>query len=373
MNSGLMLTEKNNGTNTHKIIEVSMTRKLATIRRIDEIRPIEGADAIEAAVVGGWVVVVKKCEFKAGDLAVYLEIDSWVPNDLAPFLSKGQDPREYNGVKGERLRTVKLRGQVSQGLLLPIDDAIRSEWSVAHLVWGSEEGNDAPDLKEGDDLTEILGIQKWEAPIPAQLAGDVEGVFPTVIPKTDQERIQNLTEQLKEWQGNTDFHWEVTEKLDGSSMTVFVHGDREGVCSRNWSLKETAGNTLWTVARRERLIERLRNTGRNLALQGELIGEGIQGNAYKITGQEFYLFDIYDIDRGEYLTPLERRLFCDTHGIKHVPVLAKEMVISEWVTGLLAMADGTSMLNTKTAREGLVFKCNTFGGPSFKAILTVGC
>ena len=79
-----------------------MTRKLATIRRIDEIRPIEGADAIEAAVVGGWVVVVKKCEFKAGDLAVYLEIDSWVPNELAPFLSKGNDPREYNGVRGER-------------------------------------------------------------------------------------------------------------------------------------------------------------------------------------------------------------------------------------------------------------------------------
>lgn len=218
------------------------------------------------------------------------------------------------------------------------------------------------------DVSDRLGIQKWEAPIPAQLAGDVEGVFPTVIPKTDQERIQNLTEQLKEWQGNTDFHWEVTEKLDGSSMTVFVHGDREGVCSRNWSLKETAGNTLWTVARRERLIERLRNTGRNLALQGELIGEGIQGNAYKITGQEFYLFDIYDIDRGEYLTPLERRLFCDTYDIKHVPVLAKEMVIQEWVTGLLAMADGTSTLNSKAAREGLVFKCNTFGGPSFKCI-----
>lgn len=333
-----------------------MNRKLATIRKIGEIRPIEGADAIEAAVVGGWTVVIKKGEFKAGDLAVYLEIDSWVPNELAPFLSKGNEPREYNGVRGERLRTVKLRGQVSQGLLLPIEMAFPG--SERRFWWSQVDV----------DVSDRLGIQKWEAPIPAQLAGDVEGVFPTVIPKTDQERIQNLTEQLKEWQGNTDFHWEVTEKLDGSSMTVFVHGDREGVCSRNWSLKETAGNTLWTVARRERLIERLRNTGRNLALQGELIGEGIQGNAYKITGQEFYVFDIYDIDRGEYLTPLERRLFCDTYDIKHVPVLAKEMVIQEWVTGLLAMADGTSTLNSKAAREGLVFKCNTFGGPSFKCI-----
>lgn len=331
-------------------------RKMATIRKIDEIRPIEGADAIEAAVVGGWVVVIKKGEFKAGDLAVYLEIDSWVPHAVAPFLSKGQEPREFNGVKGERLRTVKLRGQVSQGLLLPIETAFpgsdrRFWWSQVNV-----------------DISERLGIQKWEAPIPAQLAGDVEGNFPSVIPKTDQERIQNLTEELKEWQSNSAFTWEVTEKLDGSSMTVFVHGDREGVCSRNWALKETAGNTLWAVARREQLIEKIRQTGRNLALQGELIGEGIQGNAYNVKGQDFRLFDIYDIDRGEYLGPLERRVFADTHGIKHVPVLATEMVIEEWVTGLLTMADGVSALNSKTNREGLVFKCNTFGGPSFKAI-----
>jgi RNA ligase (TIGR02306 family) len=331
-------------------------RKMATIRKIDEIRPIEGADAIEAAVVGGWVVVIKKGEFKAGDLAVYLEIDSWVPHAVAPFLSKGQEPREFNGVKGERLRTVKLRGQVSQGLLLPIETAFpgsdrRFWWSQVNV-----------------DISERLGIQKWEAPIPAQLAGDVEGNFPTVIPKTDQERIQNLTEELKTWQGNSAFTWEVTEKLDGSSMTVFVHGDREGVCSRNWALKETAGNTLWAVARREQLIEKVRQTGRNLALQGELIGEGIQGNAYNVKSQDFRLFDIYDIDRGEYLGPVERRVFAETHGIKHVPVIATEMVIEEWVTGLLTMADSVSTLNPKTNREGLVFKCNTFGGPSFKAI-----
>lgn len=327
-------------------------RKMATVRRIDEIRPIEGADAIEAAVVGGWVVVIKKGEFKAGVLAVYLEIDSWVPHAVAPFLSKGQEPREFNGIKGERLRTVKLRGQVSQGLLLPC------------YVLLDKIG----EINEGIDVTEALGIQKWEAPIPAQLAGDVEGVFPTVVPKTDQSRIQNLTEELKTWQSNSAFTWEVTEKLDGSSMTVFVHGDREGVCSRNWALKETAGNTLWAVTRREQLIEKIRQTGRNLALQGELIGEGIQGNAYNIKGQDFRLFDIYDIDRGEYLGPVERRVFAETHGIKHVPVIATEMVIEEWVTGLLTMADGVSVLNPKTNREGLVFKCNTFGGPSFKAI-----
>jgi RNA ligase (TIGR02306 family) len=99
-------------------------RKLATLREIDAILPIEGADAIECAVVGGWKVVIKKGEYKPGDRAVYCEIDSWIPTKLAEFLSKGKEPREYEGIKGERLRTVKLRGQLSQGLLLNLDDAL---------------------------------------------------------------------------------------------------------------------------------------------------------------------------------------------------------------------------------------------------------
>lgn len=336
-----------------------MTRKLATIRVIQDIRPIEGADAIECAVVGGWTVVVKKGEFVPGELAVYLEIDSWVPTNLAPFLSKGTEPREYNGVKGERLRTVKLRGTTSQGLLLPMD-VIAQAHGVTYYP---------PDAyQEGTDVTDELKIQKYEAPIPAQLAGQVRGNFPGFVSKTDQERIQNLTEELKVWQGNNQFTWEVTEKLDGSSMTVYVRDEDEGVCSRNLDLYMDENNSFWKVALRENLIEKIRNTGRNLALQGELIGEGIQKNPYGIRDQDFRLFDIYDIDRGDYMTPFERWIFCDTHGIKHVPVIAKELVIQEFVQGLLAMAEGKSTLNIKAEREGIVFKCNTFGGPTFKAI-----
>ena len=99
-------------------------RKLASIRRIADIQPIEGADAIEVATIDGWKVVVKKREFTIGDLAVYIEIDSWVPHKLAPFLLKGSEPREYNGVKGERLRTIKLRWTTSQGLLLKIENCL---------------------------------------------------------------------------------------------------------------------------------------------------------------------------------------------------------------------------------------------------------
>lgn len=99
-----------------------MTRKLASIQRIEEIKDIENADAIQAYRVLGWWVVDRKGQHKVGDLVIYLEIDSWVPYELAPFLSKGQEPREYNGVKGERLRTIKLRGTTSQGLLLKTED-----------------------------------------------------------------------------------------------------------------------------------------------------------------------------------------------------------------------------------------------------------
>jgi RNA ligase (TIGR02306 family) len=334
-------------------------RKMATVRRVDAVNPIPDADAIEVATVGGWRVVIKKGEFVSGDLAVYCEIDSWIPNDLAPFLSKGSEPRVYNGVVGERLRTVKLRGQVSQGLLLPHD-----------IVW-DKNMFDFNRFDAGDDVSELLNIQKWEAPIPAQLAGEVRGMFPGFIPKTDQERIQNLTAEFADWTERK-LHWEVTEKLDGSSMTVYVFDDDEGVCSRNLNLRETEGNSLWTVARRNDLIGKIRSTGQNLAFQGELIGEGIQGNPYKIRGQEFYLFDIYDIDAGRYLTPLERQALAARLRVLCVPTVAAHANPYDTlgivdIAQMLKFAEGKSVLMNTTEREGLVFKCHE-EAVSFKAI-----
>lgn len=325
-------------------------RKLATIRKIDALRPIAGADAIECAVVGGWTVVVKKGEFTPGDLAVYCEIDSWIPTTLAPFLSKGQAPREFDGIAGERLRTVKLRGQLSQGLLLP--------YATCGKICAQDE-----------DVTELLGIVKWEAPIPAQLAGEVKGAFPGWIRKTDQERVQNLTAEFAEWQ-RVGTAWEVTEKLDGSSMTVFLRDGEFGVCSRNLELRDTETNSLWRAARDQDLETKLRTLGRNLALQGELIGEGVQGNPYKIRpGQVFKLFDIYDIDTGSYLDSAERRQLCWDLDIEHVPVLYNwVMNTDDSMTGVLASADGSSELCEDTVREGLVFKQLDNPNISFKAI-----
>ena len=256
-------------------------RKLATIRRIDALTPIDGADAIECATVGGWKVVVKKGEYTVGDLAVYCEIDSWIPTELAAFLSKGKEPREFEGIKGERLRTVKLRGQLSQGLLLPL--------STVYCLSPTTE----VDIL-GDDVSEPLGIIKWEMPMNAQLAGMAKGNFPSVIPKTDQERAQNLVQEIV-GAIEAGMQFEITEKLEGSSMTCYLIDGEFGVCSRNLDLKETADNTFWQVARRDELEGKMRECGgiSNWAIQGELIGPGIQGNIYKLSQPEFRIFDVY--------------------------------------------------------------------------------
>jgi RNA ligase (TIGR02306 family) len=335
-------------------------RCMSWIARIEEIAIIPNADSIDAYRVGGWWVVDKKNAYNVGDLVIYISIDSWVPHELAPFLSKGSEPRLYNGVRGERLRTVKLKGQVSQGLLLKVAGCYGDTVTVS--------AENAIPFGEGDDVSETLGIQKWEAPVPAQLAGQVRGMFPSWIPKTDQERIQNLTQEYQEWINNPDCVWEGTEKLDGSSMTVYVRDHDAGVCSRNLDLLEDGNNSFWLVARREGLIDRIQGTGRNLALQGELIGEGIQKNPYRIRGQEFHLFDIYDIDQGRYLSSTERRALATELGIRHVPVIGEAAILRESVEQLLIRAEGRSLLNKDTEREGLVFKSLQDPSRSFKAI-----
>jgi RNA ligase (TIGR02306 family) len=325
-------------------------RKLAKIVEIDALLPIEGADAIECAVVGGWKVVTKKGEYKVGSRAVYCEIDSWIPHKLAPFLSKGKEPREFEGIQGERLRTIKLRGQLSQGLLLNLDDVI--PWTNSYQL--------------DEDVSEVLGIIKWEKPINAQLAGICKGNFPTLIPKTDQERVQNLTKEIAVAQGSV---YEVTEKLEGSSMTCYLIAGEFGVCSRNMDLKRDENNSFWQVAIRNDIENLMRQRGDNIAIQGELIGPGIQGNIYKLSKPELYVFDIYDIQEGSYITPDLRRAIITGMGLNHVPVLESNFKLETDVEGLLTKAEGHSVLGDITGpeREGLVFK-QVNGGMTFKAI-----
>ena len=335
-------------------------RKMATIRRIDTIGPIEGADAIEVATVGGWKVVVKKGDFTPGDLAVYCEIDSFIPTTIAPFLTKpDQYPKQFEGVEGERLKTVRLRGQLSQGLIIPVG-RFNSDHNAMYV--------------EGYDVSADLGIKKYEAPIPAQLAGEIKGMFPGFIPKTDQERIQNLKAELAEWQ-RLGYTFERTEKLDGTSMTAFILDGVFSICSRNLELKPNPDNSMFKAAADQNLMEilTLLNTlsPRNLALQGELIGNGIQSNKYKYTGQEFRVFDIYDIDAKKYFTPVERKEFVTELNIKHVPVMASAFsLVGLTIDDLLKMAEGKSVMGDITGpeREGDVYKCLEDPSISFKVI-----
>ncbi len=320
-----------------------MTRKLATIRYISSLQPIEGADFIEEAQIDGWHVVVKKGEFKVNDQVVYLEIDSWVPTELAPFLSKGKTPRTFNNVPGERLRTIRLKGYISQGLALPYKDEY---------------------LEHAEKMDEYLGIQLYEKPVPAQLAGMARGNFPPFIPKTDQERIQNIPDHVfEEWKNNI---WEITEKLDGSSMTIYLNNGEFGICSRNLELKlDQTNNTFVDMGKQYESA--MRELGLNIAIQGELIGPGIQGNQYGLAKHEYRVFDIFDINNQKYYTPAARHKMSLLLDLFHAPIIKKDVSFkTETKESLLAIAEGDSRLNT-TEREGLVFK-NNDNNNSFKVI-----
>lgn len=327
-------------------------RNMAYVVEIDAIEPIEGADAIEVAKVGGWRVVVKKNEYQVGDKAVYFELDSWIPHELAPFLTQpGHEPKEYNGVKGQKLKSKKLRGVISQGLLLPKPIGLM-------------------DAQVGDVLDEYFGIQKWEMADNAQLAGSAKGNFPSLVPKTDQERIQNLSKELQKWITNVEnLAWEVTEKLEGSSMTCFLGQDGFEVCSRNLSLKEDTNNTFWAVALREQIKDKMIDRGYfGYAIQGELIGPGVQGNIYKLNKHEFHVYDVYDTINSRYLSHAERVQVVELLELKHVPVILKNGLVNHTIDELLELAEGKSVLNPSQEREGIVFKQHQNPDVSFKVI-----
>lgn len=344
-----------------------MERKLATIRKIINLEPIPDADQIEVATIDAWKVVVKKGEFLVGDLVCYFEIDSWIPNTIAAFLSKGKTPKEFEGVQGERLKTIRLKGQISQGLVLPL--------SILSST------NDETNINEGDDITERVGILKWEKPLPVNMNGHALGYFPTFIPKTNAERCQNLVAEIAE-AFDTEEEFEITEKIDGSSMTVYtvnntpLSEDRQiefGVCSRNLELKTELSddNIFVNTARDTGLIAAMLELGLDIAVQGELYGEGIQGNREKIKGVKFAVYNIFDISTGMNLLPDERlyilQILRDLGAdVVHVPIVAfRTKLETSDIKQLLLAAEGET--RNGNTREGVVYKSHARNF-SFKAI-----
>lgn len=343
-------------------------RKLATVRVIDKLSPIEGADFIERATVGGWQCVVRKGEFQEGDQAVYFEIDSFLPvEERYEFLRKSSYKKLEDGREGFRLRTIRLRGTLSQGLLLPMP---------VFPELKTRPNEDAYPI--GRDVTEVLNVEKWDPPLPANLAGEAIGLRPAFVPKTDAERIQNLSEQVVE-----EFKYmvfEATEKIDGTSMSVYFNPDEApsfGVCSRNLSLKESEGNSLWQVANELKLRETLTQYGHPIVLQGELAGPGIQKNPLKLRKPTFFLFHIWDIPRWRYVNASTRRSITSdlrelgSH-LEHVPVLTYHQALRDHPTlaDLLAASERPSLINPNVPLEGIVYKGTTYEGLviSFKVL-----
>lgn len=360
-------------------------RTLARVVTIDELLPIEGADRIELAIVGGWQVVVQKGLYEVNKtLAVYFEVDSLLDterpyfNSLATLSSKLL--HVVDGRTHARIKTMKLRKQLSQGFCIPL----------------SETGLTA---KVGDDLTQKLGVVKYEKAEEASMnnsggTGVKSGTsalgFPKMIPKTDQTRVQNITHMYNKAveQGE---EFEESFKLDGSSLTAFVHDGVAGVASRNVGFRIEAetrsfiatvrrfisqcrsrgvrhakwervipkdDNQFTQIVAEQGIIEAIRRDGRNIAIQGELVGPSIQKNFEGVDKNVFLCYDVFLIDEQRYMLPAERIKFCTDQGVKHVPVNFTGPLQAKTVADAIVRADGPSGLKGKY-REGFVYKSTT--------------
>lgn len=361
-------------------------RKLARVVLIDSLHPIDGADRIELAMVGGWQVVVQKGLYVPGSKAVYFEIDSLLPLDYPAFASMSTLSSKLqfviDGKQYVRIKTMKLRKQLSQGFCIPLQDA--------GIVTASS-------VQVDQDMTKKLGVIKYEAQAEKEsIAGGPNSVrsgtsalgFPRFIPKTDQTRLQNIPLLFNQARDKGEL-FEKSFKLDGSSLTAFVNNGIAGVASRNVGFRlqsedkgfvQTLKDFLshlkqrgwkaakWTpvikadvndftaMADMAGLIEAIKLDGRNLAIQGEMVGPSIQKNFEGVAENSFYCYDIYLIDEQRYMLPQERQEFCKLRGVQHVPLGSPHAVtLPIDVAAALADADGPSGLKGKY-REGFVYK-----------------
>ncbi len=340
-------------------------RKLARIEQIVEIKPHDNADSLELAKIGGWQVVVKKGQFKAGDYCVYCEVDCLMPE---------KPEFEFLRAKHFRIKTQRLRGKLSQGIIFPLSILTDNIDEIKNII--STNGDVMTwDKMVGEEVTEYLGIKKYEEPISPQLMGMAKGKFPTdLLPKTDEERLQSRMKLLEEIKGKLCF---ITLKEDGTSFTAYhtvesnmspdVMGlvERVGVCSREVDLKEEAFpggkmNTYWNVARqydiKNKLMDFYHDTGRNIGIQGEITGEGINDNRLGLPRNTYqlHLFNIYDIDAHKYVDYAEFILIAS---ILEIPTVETVYFgrFDFTLEQLLEMAKG-KYAGTDNFREGIVIR-----------------
>jgi RNA ligase (TIGR02306 family) len=320
-------------------------RKLASVRRVNDVKDHPNADKLAIYKVDGWNVIDGIGKYKVGDMIIYCEIDSYLPVKPEFEFLRRSSFKKMGILEGFRLKTIRLRGILSQGLLISMDVL-----------------PDGHEYEEGENVTDVLGIVKYERPLPANLNGEVYGDFPSFVRKTDEDRVQNM-----DYADLSTHTYTVTEKLDGSSCTYYFHEGHFGVCSRNLELLESDKNTLWNVAQNYEIAEKLERLGKSIAIQGELIGLGIQKNMYKLNENDFRLFKVFDIREGTYYSMDEMISLADELGVPSVPMLDRSFRLPDSVDELLGYADGKSELSD-ALREGVVLYSNEYENVHFKVI-----
>lgn len=317
-------------------------RKLASIQKIWDVLPIEGADKIELVKVEGWQCVANKGQFKKGDLGVYFEIDSFLP--IRPefeFLRNSSYKKTNIMGEGFKLRTMKFRGQLSQGLVLP-------------LIMFSEIPSEA---KLGDDVTEILGVKKWEIEERATTGGNVIGLLPYDIPHSDETRVQSEPDLIKAFAG---LEYYISTKMDGSSHSLGIDEDGFHVTGHNYEYRDDGSSSFYKFIKqcgyREVMEKYYTNNGlKTLTIQGEFCAPGIQKNPLRLTKPEWYVFTIRV--NGKRVGLYEMQSLCETLGMPTVPIEEVDIDLPSkypTVDALLERADGN--YSTGGRKEGIVVR-----------------
>lgn len=317
-------------------------RKLASIQRVWDVIPIDGADSIELVKVMGWQCVAKKGEFKKDDLGVYFEIDSFLPvRPEFEFLRSNSYRNSDLMGEGFKLRTMKFKGQISQGLILPLN--MFKELS--------------PDLEIGTDVTELLGVRKWEIEERATTGGNIIGGLPYDVPHTDETRVQAEPDLIKAFAG---LQYYISTKMDGSSHSISIDEDGFHVTGHNYEYKDDGTSSFYEYIKQKNYEYNMRHAmGRfnikTLTIQGEFCAPGIQKNPLRLTKPEWYVFTIRE--NGERVG-LERMCnLCSFMGMQTVPIEEVDFDLPSkypTVESLLERADGN--YSTGGRKEGIVVR-----------------
>ena len=319
-----------------------MSRKLASIQRVWKIEPIEGADRIELAHVLGWQCVVNKGQFQRMDLAVYIEIDSFLPiREEFEFMRNSSYKKSDILGEGFKLRTQKFRGQISQGLLLPISQF-------------PEIPNNA---ELGMDVTELLGIRKWEIEEKATTGGTVIGTLPRDIPHTDETRVQASPDLINAFAG---LEYYISTKMDGSSHSIGIDENGFHVTGHNYEYKDDGNSDFYNLVNqrgyKETVEEFMKAEGlTTLTIQGELCAPGIQKNRLKLLKPEWYVFTVRE--NGKRVGIKRMQEVCKALKMTTVPVEETGMDLPSrypTVESLLLRADGDYPNGGK--KEGIVIR-----------------